>query len=346
MVDREVGWAIGGIASARDRILYTMDGARNFRDVSPPVGPTLAANIDNWAVGAFIDRNHARVLYFPAMLEPSPPGGAHVVVWRTDDAGQSWMQSEVISSSVLGTQDYPPRLTFINPNEGWFMARNGGAGMHRYPISLYYTQDGGMSWQELIDALGGSELQSCRKTGWVFSDSLSGLATIDNCPVDGPTIEKTSDGGNSWERVIMPPPLEDPTSVANAYCQTFAPLALDTNLIMLSAKCTAYDGEHVERDLFYRSSDRGQSWQAWDFPGGDLLFLDSQRGFALSREIYWTADGGVTWEEQKAVNWDGQFSFIDPDTGWAVARNEGELALVVTTDRAKTWNIIEPVTSP
>jgi photosystem II stability/assembly factor-like uncharacterized protein len=346
MMDREMGWAIGGFSRARDRILYTNDGASSYRDITPPVGAILETGGEYWAVGAFIDQDHAHVLYFPAVLEPAPPGGANVVIWKTDDAGLTWTQSQPFSTSVLGTQDFQPRLYFANLQEGWFMARNGGAGMHRYPISLYHSNDGGASWDQLIEALGGSELQSCRKTGLAFNNSTSGLATIDNCPVDGPAIERTKDGGLTWERVILPPPLKDPGSVSNAYCQTLSPQVIESNLILLSATCTAYEGERVERDLFYRSEDGGETWEGRDFPGGELFFLDGERGFALSREIYWTVDGGVTWEERKAVNWDGQFSFISPEVGWAVARNEGELALVVTTDRGATWNIIEPVVGP
>lgn len=346
MVDREYGWAIGGIDRGQDRILYTQDGALTFFDVTPPIGPELESGVEIWAVGAFLDNDSAVVLYFPAVMEPSPPGGARLVIWRTDDAGQNWSHSPIISTSVLGTQNFPPRLHFINPQEGWFMARNGGAGMHRYPISLYRTQDGGATWQLLIDALGGSELQSCRKTGWSFGDSLNGLATIDNCPVDGPAVERTSDGGLIWGRVILSPPQEDPETVSSAYCETFSPQFIDANNLYLAASCTAYGDQQIERDVFYSSSNGGQSWVGWDYPGGELLFLDASHGFALSREIYWTADAGVSWQLQKTVNWDGQFSFADTDAGWAVARNEGETALVKTDDRGKTWDIIEPILNP
>ncbi len=43
-----------------------------------------------------------------------------------------------------------------------------------------------------------------------------------------------------------------------------------------------------------------------------------------------TVDGGATWSFVHAVTWDGQFSFVDDQHGWAVARNEQEIALVRT----------------
>lgn len=346
MVDPMFGWAIGGVDGGRNRVLYTRDGAVTFQDVTPPIGSLFSSLPENWPVGAFIDRDRAVILYFPAVQEPAPPGGAEVVIWTTEDAGSSWAPGEVISASVLGTQDFPPRLYFVDQDLGWFMARNGGAGMHRYPISLYRTEDGGTTWELLIDAVGGSGLQSCRKTDWAFGDRLNGIATIDNCPVDGPVIEQTTDGGLTWKRVSLPAPEEDPQTVTAAYCQTRSVQFITADLVVLSAACTAYDDPQVERQVFYRSSDAGQSWVAWDFPGGQVRFLDETRGFALSREIYWTADSGVTWERRKSVNWDGQFSFVDASSGWAVARSGDELALVVTRDGAESWQIIEPRVGP
>ena len=346
MIDEVLGWAIGGVDAGRDRVLYTRDGGATFQDVTPPIGPMLSSGTEMWVVGAFIDREHARLLYFPAVLEPAPPGGAEVVIWTTDDAGSTWSHGGVISASVLGTQDFPPRLHFVDQHLGWFMARNGGAGMHRYPISLYRTENAGATWDLLIDAMGGSGLQSCWKTDWAFGDAMNGIATIDNCPVDGPVIERTTDGGLTWARVTLPAPQEDPQSVTAAYCRTYSVQFITAELVVLSASCTGYEDPQVERQIFYRSSDAGQNWVAWDFPGGQVHFLDETHGFTLSRDIFWSADGGATWEPRKTVNWDGQFSFVDPSTGWAVARAGDQLALVVTRDGAESWQIIEPRVGP
>ena len=52
--------------------------------------------------------------------------------------------------------------------------------------------------------------------------------------------------------------------------------------------------------------------------------------------------GGISWVAVKNVNWDGQFSFIDSENGWAVARNLDDIALVYSTDGGQNWKIIEP----
>jgi photosystem II stability/assembly factor-like uncharacterized protein len=58
--------------------------------------------------------------------------------------------------------------------------------------------------------------------------------------------------------------------------------------------------------------------------------------------MYRSADGGRTWSHVKVVNWDGQFSFVDPQNGWAVARENNDVALVKTSDGGGTWVQIMP----
>jgi photosystem II stability/assembly factor-like uncharacterized protein len=61
--------------------------------------------------------------------------------------------------------------------------------------------------------------------------------------------------------------------------------------------------------------------------------------------MYETRDGGETWELIKTVSWDGQFSFIDEQNGWAIARNQDEIALVRTEDGGRTWSQLDPITA-
>ena len=44
----------------------------------------------------------------------------------------------------------------------------------------------------------------------------------------------------------------------------------------------------------------------------------------------------------QGVSWDGQFSFVSQQLGWAVARSETEIALVKTENGGESWSIIEP----
>ncbi len=71
--------------------------------------------------------------------------------------------------------------------------------------------------------------------------------------------------------------------------------------------------------------------------------LDREIGWAVARQIYQTLDGGRTWRLIKSVTWDGQFSFVSAELGWAVARSGEERALVQTADGGRTWQLLDPV---
>ena len=99
-------------------------------------------------------------------------------------------------------------------------------------------------------------------------------------------------------------------------------------------------------DILYSSEDGGENWRADPYPGGELQMLNPRVGWALSRDIYQTNDGGRTWEEIKTVNWDGQFDFVDESSGFAVARSGDQVALVRTLDAGRSWEMLEPVLAP
>jgi photosystem II stability/assembly factor-like uncharacterized protein len=51
-------------------------------------------------------------------------------------------------------------------------------------------------------------------------------------------------------------------------------------------------------------------------------------------------------EYVKSVTWDALFTFIDPQTGWAIARADGQMALVKTSNGGASWLEIKPVIAP
>jgi hypothetical protein len=73
-----------------------------------------------------------------------------------------------------------------------------------------------------------------------------------------------------------------------------------------------------------------------------LLWFGLNNALLLGREMYLTTSDGQTWSFVKTVNWDGQFTFSDPEYGWAIARSDGEVALVHTIDWGATWGVITP----
>lgn len=339
MVTSSLGWGIGGLGGAQDHVLRTMDGGTTWQDLTPPEpAPEAGANA-KVAEGVFLDAQVARVLYYPAALTPEP---YLAIVWSTEDGGTTWTASESLSLDFLGSTDYPPMLRFADANTGWLVAQQGATGMHRYPIYLLRTTDGGRTWDTAIDPYAGDDLQSCNKTGLFFLDPATGWATVDNCPVTAPELWVTADGGRTWEAHPLPAPASRPNLFEDALCEAHSPQLLTPAIGFVGVSCSL--GLAIE--YVYVTQDGGLTWEPHLNQGGALVMLSPRVGFALSRRIYQTLDGGVNWNATKVVTWDGQFSWIDERSGWAVARDGQALALVKTDDAGRNWDLLKPRIEP
>jgi photosystem II stability/assembly factor-like uncharacterized protein len=67
----------------------------------------------------------------------------------------------------------------------------------------------------------------------------------------------------------------------------------------------------------------------------------------LGPRLYTTSDGGQTWKFILQVSWNGQFSFVSMQLGWAhVFNDQGETALVKTVNGGLTWSMLHPLVAP
>jgi len=338
MINQNLGWSIGGLEGASDHVLRTGDGGSTWRDVTPPEPAASETETGQSALGYFLDSQVGWVTYFRASLEPSP---AQLRVWSTQDGGESWTASQPVDLEFLGTTDYPPALGFEDAESGWLLAANGPSGMHRYPVYLLRTVDGGRNWEIAIDPFSGG-LQSCHKSGIVFADRLTGWATVAECPISAPELSITSDGGRTWTSVPLPPPDKRPTLFETELCEGHSPQLLSPTEGALGVSCST----GLLLNYYYRTEDGGQTWQSTLYPGGTLWLSGPRTALALGQKIYRTEDGGQTWEHIKTVQWDGQFSFVNDQVGWAVARSGDAIALVTTTDGAVNWHLLKPTVAP
>jgi photosystem II stability/assembly factor-like uncharacterized protein len=361
MIDVSNGWAIGGQQDPRDHILRTKDGGQTWIDVTPPYR-TSDENVPGEIRQAyFLDDQVGWVAVYYLPIFNFPEGFRPVgIVWRTRDGGLSWEAGEPLELilTLYVSQDHPrrmydppvpPFIQFFDNQHGLILVRDVDSGMHHYYIAFYTTGDGGKSWEKMIGPDDPGP-HSCYKTGMAFADAQSGWLTESDCPLSVPALEITQDGGHtwtSWEKINLPPPEFDPTLIERAYCvDAHSPHLFTPNHGAFIVDCRTSGGEAQPPDILYQTEDGGQTWQTKPYPGGELLFLNPQTGWALGRDIFRTFDGGSSWEKVKTVNWDGQFDFVDENTGFAVARLDDQLALVRTFDGGRTWQILEPVVGP
>lgn len=331
------GWAIGGTAGRSDHVFTTLDGGGNWLDVTPPQAADVG--IDQAASGFFLDAQTGWVVYYPQ----DGLDGIHtmaLIVWHTQDGGASWSRGAPLSADLSGSSEAFPELAFINGQTGWIMLHLGAAGMHRYPIYLLRTQDGGVSWETLIDPFNAAYLQSCPKSGWTFEGD-TGLVSIGSCPVDSAAIDWSLDGGLTWTDLQLPFPSSHADLAGNAGCQAHSPVLIPAMPWTVAMDCRTFDDPPRDLHFLYRSSDGGANWTISDYPGGSLFFLDPQNAWAFGREIYRTTDGGYNWTRISTVTWDGQFDVVDSQTIFAIARSGSDFALVKSRNGGGTWAIVE-----
>jgi photosystem II stability/assembly factor-like uncharacterized protein len=342
MVAPDVGWAIGGQAGASDHVFRSRDGGMTWLDVTPPE-PSPASGGPVHGSGYFKDASTGRVVFAPGKGAPAPKS---VRIWMTQDAGATWQFSSLDTSGFPEYFD-PASMTFVDDQHGWILAHLGG-GVNYDFVAVVRTEDGGATWKVANDPNNdASGVQSCTKTGMAFSDPQYGWLTLDCNGVDQvPHLFRSSDGGESWQRVDLAAPAGAAGLFGSDACGLHSPFLFSSLSAVFSLKCLDNASSKVEKDYLYWTSDGGKSWQTASYPGGNLLFFSQQQGVALGRTISTTNDGGQTWTKKLSVIWDGQFSFIDPNRGWAVATSQGAIALVKTTDGGGSWDQLHPLVAP
>jgi photosystem II stability/assembly factor-like uncharacterized protein len=171
-------------------------------------------------------------------------------------------------------------------------------------------------------------------------------------------IERTTDGGKSWNEVPLPA----------TYTTFTLSFFLDGTTAWISPG-TSFDTSGTP---LLRTIDGGKSWEKFMIPGEtqEITFVDQQHGWAMDiptpgpnaamdqeRAILHTSDGGKTWEQlsiAQAGNTDttpgpfpsgdtGQGIFLNQQTGWFVrgSTTPGDeyKALYITQDGGKTWQL-------
>ncbi|KAF0106877.1 MAG: Uncharacterized protein FD146_2235 [Anaerolineaceae bacterium] len=349
MVSQEDGWAIGGANKASDHVFLTWDGGLTWRDVTPPE-PAPAADAPVAALGFFKDAATAWVVYGPAFAGTIPP---FLFVWRTSDGGATW-QYGTVDTSIASEAFSPWYLVFSDSQNGWLMVYLGAGMMHNY-VALFATHDGGATWTDILDPFTDGGIQSFSKTDFVFVDAQTGWLTRDSNGVDPiPHVFRTTDGGVTWTRLDLPAPPQASNLFADYYCGTYTINRFSPASVIVAVKCEDIATLETQLNFQYATTDGGATWQIVRLPEGytfnasndGLFYFDPNYGFALGRNIYQTTDGGQNWTLIKQVAWDGQFSFYNMNLGWAVARSDGAIALVKTTNGGAKWEIINPHVRP
>lgn len=334
------GWGISGW-----HILRTEDGGISWRDVTPPEGRLLESDRPEEAVGAFIDAEMAWVVFldiksFPVM---------QLNVWTTGDGGSTWSVAAPVFPFGPG-EFFEVFLRVHDRWHGWLLTDTIVMGTGRNDTySLFQTSNGGRTWTEFnLNPYVVTDLEFYNPMlGWI-SEEMSG-------PYDSiaPFLRFTVDGGETWERQDLPlPPAATVLADQHRYCSTYDVDFLTDGSLITIVECSQSPFEpEGSLSYLYLSLDFGNSWDIQPLPqsiraGGEVVVLDRENALLLGAEMYSSSDGRQSWTKFKEVNWTGQFSFVERDVGWAIAKAGEETALVRTLDGGQTWVLIKPIIAP
>jgi photosystem II stability/assembly factor-like uncharacterized protein len=191
-------------------------------------------------------------------------------VFRTDDAGLTWIDRSVASYNEIH------HGVFIDSDHGWVAMSNY---LQNEDAVIYGTSDGGISWElQYVNKL-------CGIRDLDFIDTLSGWALC-YYRKDGPEyiycnfFLKTTDGGENW--IML-----DTLGYSNFHRIDF----IDASLGYMAG----YGPMNLARTL-----DGGLTWDSVAHISSQeitaLEFTDAANGFTCGNRFYYTHDAAVTWD--------------------------------------------------
>ncbi len=330
-VDPSHGWAVAG-----QRLVLTDDGGLSWYDRTPPAA--IATDLNILAV-EFLVPDHGWIAIAEPFKSATDPGFGRIDVWRTIDAGHTWLKSELPKALIHNQGDTlgEVALDFLDATHGLAFI-TGGSATSAHDSDLFWTSDGGRTWA--ADRPTGPGSSGIEGTV-VFANATDGL--IVGSPV-GSGVYVTHDAGKTWQAGT----LGAPAGMAGDQRFFGRPVFISPSLALVPVRFQADTG-NVTR--IYRSTDGGSSWSFLaHLPGTGaplVSILDKQRWIAPSgSDVVATGIAGSTWTtvaSRPAQTNLQTAQFLDLTTGWAVYDNAvGNGVLIATSDGGATWRTLHP----
>lgn len=347
MVDSKRGWALGTQQGEGPRVLVTDDGARTWREVSPPL---LPPDVQADAVQTlFWDATTAWVAYGHEAAEPSQLAAG---VWVTHDRGTTWTWAPIPWPEDMAIPWFRPGpLTAVDAQRAWLLVHLDAGMGHDYAL-LVSTTDGGQRWDVLADPSSprAADLMTMFTSDLAFApDGRYGWATKDAGPIAAAVVVSTRDGGRSWRTHAFIPSGDD-----EAFCSTRDPHVWAPGEGVVLVLCLAEDAPGHRVFVARWSMDVLPVEGAPTAEDASMMFPTADEGYvavypantgASTRRtlLFVTTDGGATWASAGEYPWTGLFSWLPGGEGWALADDGLDVRVMHTTDRGRTW---EPLPMP
>jgi len=267
-----------------------------------PTDPFVAAEIIAAIKCVKIDRDTVRII-----VTCGTTGAGHAHIAYSDDGGVTWAQVDVGDVDTAYFTG-PKSLFVLDYYNIWAVTTDG---------HIYKSSDGATTWVEQGIGVTIQDLNAVS-----FSDSLNGYV-VGNSNV----ILKTEDGGNLWYIVTAP----------------IAQAGFDILSVKCHSKHRAFIGYDTNTGELYYTHNGGIDWYRRATPvsgAGAIVAMDwydehvgafIHNTAGLVGSIYWTVNGGYTWEvvplseSNSGLN---DIIMIDVNTAYVVGEIDGGTAMI------------------
>ncbi|HRA68481.1 MAG TPA: hypothetical protein PL187_20820, partial [Caldilinea sp.] len=250
-LDAKRAWVLSSQA-----LLFTDDGGATWREATPP-----GARLHDPATVFFLDRDAGWL----AEMAPETPGV--VVVAATTDGGRTWQRRDHQLFAAHNPAGQAGALTmhWLDRGAGWLVVRQKTSSNFKQG-TLFGTQDGGASWQQLSLPGGAPVFFISATTGW----SAGGT--------NGDAWFRTDDGGVTWTTEALP----DEGTAGRGQRRHYLPhFTVDGQHGVVVVTTATPAGQRVR---WYATHDRGAHWEA---VGDGAAALSDKQPLARSDAAAW-----------------------------------------------------------
>ncbi len=285
--DRMNGHCIAAAGGKSPMIYKTSDGGKNWQ-----IGKTFAALLDYPNAISFPDKNTG---YVGASENDQSFG----VVYKTTDGGSHWKEDTLSGSTVIYGISFHDAMHGVASGLTISMSKENGIITFHDTGYLAFTTDGGDSWKKVnsqdVASLFLFVTLADQTTGYVLGTGIHSPSLYRTSQ-----IQKTTDGGNSWNIIHAFP---DSMVITACWFKDAT-----------TGCATAYiaDSISIHRGLIIKTTDGGVTWKEKpiDIPikdNGlyDLTFTPGmETGYAVgdNTTLLRSTDGGESWHGNSTNN--------------------------------------------
>lgn len=226
VISERTGWAL-----VDHRLFWTEDAGNSWIEISPAM-----AHPDAIMSAQFLDE-------VSGWAVTQDPLTGQLDIYHTHDRGKNWSASSI----EKGNQDLGPLasavyLEFLDEQNGWVVVKQ--ISSSNFSVgSLYRTNDGGKTWEELAVPMGEPVRFLDQNRGWIAGGPA------------GDELYRSEDGGRTWQQEQIYGRISLPAD--HAFVQL--PIFIDDQNGVLPVKVVSANNAQIE---IFTTRDAGANWES------------------------------------------------------------------------------------